>query len=96
MGAAIAVLFVLPWLDRTPTRSIRYRGILFKLALLVFAISFLALGYLGMQPATPEMTLLARIFSFLYFAFFAFLFVMSFVNPNWDSAKPVPERVTLS
>ncbi|OQW95699.1 MAG: cytochrome b [Beggiatoa sp. IS2] len=94
MGAAIAVLFVLPWLDRTPTRSIRYRGLLFKFALIVFAISFLALGYLGMQPATPELTLLARIFSFLYFAFFVFLFVMPFYNPNWDSAKPVPERVT--
>lgn len=94
MGAAIAVLFVLPWLDRTPTKSIRYRGLLFKLALVIFAISFLILAWLGTQPATPTLTKLAQLFTILYFLYFIFLGVMSFLNPNWDNAKPVPERVT--
>ncbi|OQW93143.1 MAG: cytochrome b [Beggiatoa sp. IS2] len=94
MGAAIAVLFVLPWLDRTPVKSIRYRGPVFKMALVIFAISFVALGYLGTQPATPILTQLARLFSLLYFGYFGFLFVMSYIKPNWDNAKPVPERVT--
>ncbi|WP_339340982.1 cytochrome bc complex cytochrome b subunit, partial [uncultured Psychrobacter sp.] len=51
MGAAIAVLFLIPWLDRSPVRSIRYKGILSKIALTVFAISFIVLGYLGATPA---------------------------------------------
>ncbi len=89
MGGAIAVLFVLPWLDRSPVKSIRYKGILFKLALFIFVISFLALGYLGTQPATPILTWYARIFSVLYFAFFIFMPIYS----KLDSTKPEPERV---
>jgi ubiquinol-cytochrome c reductase cytochrome b subunit len=96
MGAAIAVLFVLPWLDRTPVKSVRYRGPVFKIALTIFAISFIALGYLGTQPATPILTQLARLFSLIYFGYFGFLFFMSSIKPNWDNAKPVPERVTSS
>jgi len=90
MGAAIAVLFVLPWLDRSPVKSIRYRGGLFKLALAVFVVSFVALGYLGTQPATPVLTNFARLFSILYFAFFL---LMPFYS-RLDKTKPVPERVT--
>jgi len=96
MGAAIAVLFVLPWLDRTPVKSVRYRGPVFKIALIIFVISFVALGYLGTQPATPILTQLARLFSLIYFGYFGFLFFMSSIKPNWDNAKPVPERVTSS
>jgi len=90
MGAAIAVLFVLPWLDRSPVKSIRYRGGLFKLALAIFVVSFVALGYLGTQPATPVLTNFARLFSVLYFAFFL---LMPFYS-RLDKTKPVPERVT--
>jgi ubiquinol-cytochrome c reductase cytochrome b subunit len=90
MGASIVVLFLLPWLDRSPVKSIRYKGILYKLALLLFVISFLGLGYLGMQPATPEKTFFARIFSVIYFGFFI---LMPFYS-KWDKTKPVPERVT--
>ena len=70
MGGAIVVLFLIPWLDRSPVKSIRYRGPLFRIALTIFTTSFLALGYLGTQPATGLYTLLAQIFSVLYFAFF--------------------------
>ncbi|MFA7094886.1 MAG: cytochrome b N-terminal domain-containing protein [Gammaproteobacteria bacterium] len=90
MGGAIALLFVLPWLDRSPVKSIRYRGVLFKSALAVFTISFIGLAYLGTQPATPALTNLARVFAVLYFAFFLLMPIYS----KLDKTKPVPERVT--
>ncbi len=90
MGAAIFLLVLLPWLDRSPVKSIRYRGVLFKGPLAVFAVSFVALGYLGTQPPTPAMTLFARLFSSLYFAFFLLMPIYT----KLDKTKPVPERVT--
>ena len=90
MGGAIFVLFLLPWLDRSPVKSIRYRGSIYKIAIAVFVISFIALGYLGTQPATTTMTWFARGFSLLYFGFFAALLVI----PKFEKTKPVPDRVT--
>ncbi|OAD19221.1 cytochrome b/b6 domain-containing protein [Candidatus Thiomargarita nelsonii] len=90
MGAAIVVLFFLPWLDRSPVKSIRYKGWIFKSALALFVISFFGLGYLGMQPPTPTKTLFAQIFSLMYFAFFLLMPWYS----KWDETKPEPERVT--
>jgi ubiquinol-cytochrome c reductase cytochrome b subunit len=90
MGSAIFVLFLLPWLDRSPVKSIRYRGDIYKVAIGVFVVSFIALGYLGTQPATPLYTNLARLFSVLYFGFFASLLVI----PRFEKTKPVPDRVT--
>jgi ubiquinol-cytochrome c reductase cytochrome b subunit len=90
MGAAIVVLFFLPWLDRSPVKSIRYRGVLYKAVLAVFVITFVALGYLGTQPATPVHTLFARIFSVIYFLFFLLMPIYT----KLDKTKPEPERVT--
>ena len=90
MGLAIVVLFLVPWLDRSRVRSIRYKGWISKIALGVFAISFVVLGYLGLQPATPAYVMLARVFTFLYFAFFI---LMPFYS-RWDRTSPVPDRVT--
>jgi ubiquinol-cytochrome c reductase cytochrome b subunit len=90
MGGAIFVLFLLPWLDRSPVKSIRYRGGIYKFAIAIFVISFIALGYLGTQPATETMTWFARGFSLLYFGFFAALLVI----PRFEKTKPVPDRVT--
>ncbi|MDH3646357.1 MAG: cytochrome b N-terminal domain-containing protein [Gammaproteobacteria bacterium] len=90
MGMAIVMLFLLPWLDRSPVRSIRYKGLIFKIALTIFAISFVMLGYLGLQPATPTFVMFARVCTFLYFGFFIF---MPFYS-RWDKTKPVPDRVT--
>lgn len=90
MGGAIVLLFLLPWLDRSPVKSIRYRGWIWKLAVTLFAISFIALGYLGMQPVTATFTLLSRIFAAIYFLFFL---LMPFYT-KWDKTKPVPDRVT--
>ena len=90
MGAAIVVMFLLPWLDRSPVRSIRFKGLVFKLAIAIFVVSFIVLGYLGGQPATPLFTNLARIFSILYFMFFLLMPFYSRMGPT----KPVPDRVT--
>ena len=89
MGGAMILLFFLPWLDRSPVKSIRYRGWMFKTALTLFVISFIVLGYLGTQPATGVYTMLARIFTVIYFAFF---FLMP-IYTKLDKTKPVPERV---
>lgn len=90
MGAAIAILFVLPWLDRSPVKSIRYKGWISKLALALFVVSFVILGYLGATPVSPAKTLLAQVTTFIYFAFFILMPWYSKI----DKTKPVPERVT--
>jgi ubiquinol-cytochrome c reductase cytochrome b subunit len=96
MGAAQVLLFLLPWLDRSPVKSTRYRGPLWKIALTLFIISFIALGYLGTQPSADTTllvnnTILARIFSVIYFAFFILMPIYTSIDKN----KPVPERVTM-
>ncbi|HFQ13248.1 MAG TPA: cytochrome b, partial [Gammaproteobacteria bacterium] len=90
MGGAIVMLFLLPWLDKGKVKSIRYRGGIYKTALAIFVVSFIALGYLGTQPATPVLTNFARVFSVLYFAFFLLMPWYTAI----DKTKPVPERVT--
>ena len=90
MGAAIVVFFFLPWLDKSPVRSIRYRGWIYKLALTLFVISFIVLGYLGVQAPTPAKTLLAQVMTVVYFAFFL---AMPWYT-RLDKTKAVPERVT--
>lgn len=90
MGLAVALFLLLPWLDRSPTKSIRYRGNNYKIALTLFVISFLILGWLGLQVATPLYTWLARIFTVIYFLFF---FLMPFYT-RIDNDKTVPDRVT--
>ncbi len=90
MIGAIVILFFLPWLDRSPVKSIRYRGFPFKLLLAAFVVAFMILGYLGALPTTPGRTDLARICTTIYFAFF---FLLPFL-PLIETTKPVPERVT--
>jgi ubiquinol-cytochrome c reductase cytochrome b subunit len=90
MGAAIAVLFVLPWLDRSPVKSMRYKGWMSRVGLLVFCLSFLTLGVLGIVPPTPTRTVLAQLCTALYFACFI---LMPFYT-RIERTKPVPDRVT--
>ncbi len=90
MGAAIGVLFFLPWIDRSKVKSIRYRGWGYKGALGVFAISFIVLGVLGTLPAVGIYTTFARIFTFFYFGFFVYLYIYT----GSEKGKPVPERLT--
>jgi ubiquinol-cytochrome c reductase cytochrome b subunit len=86
--ALVAFLF-LPWLDRSPVKSMRYRGWISRTALALFAASFVALGYLGLQPAEGLYVVLARIFTGIYFAFFLLMPFYTRIDP----VKPVPERV---
>ena len=105
MGLSVVSFAFLPWLDRSPVKSIRYRGTLYKKWLAAFVVSFLILGYLGTEPSnvwgqfSPETlivggadraTVVARIFSLVYFSFFA---LMPWYTKK-DKTKPVPERVT--
>jgi len=90
MFLAIVALALLPWIDRGTVRSVRYRSSLHKWNLIIFCVSFIALGVLGVLPATPFYTLLARIFSFTYFGFFILLW---FYSKN-EKTKPLPVRLT--
>jgi len=90
MGLATMLFFALPWLDRSPVKSIRYRGTLYRSALTIFVVSFLILGYLGLLPPTPGRTAVAQVCTILYFLFF---FLMP-IYTKLDKTKPVPERVT--
>ncbi|MGL5220822.1 MAG: cytochrome b [Plesiomonas shigelloides] len=90
MGLSIAVLFLLPWIDRGKVRSFRYRSRFHTLNIGMFVISFIALGILGTLPATPLYTLLSQIFTLCYFMFFVLLFFYS----KSERTKPLPERVT--
>jgi len=90
MAASLVVLFFLPWLDRSKVLSIRYKSPIFKVALTLFVISFFILGYLGMKAPNEMRTLVARICTIYYFAFFVLMPWWS----QWGTTKPVPERVT--
>jgi ubiquinol-cytochrome c reductase cytochrome b subunit len=90
MGASIGLLFLLPWLDRCPVKSIRYRGFRWTVALGLFVISFIGLGYLGALPPSEGRTLAAQIFSVIYFGFFI---LMPLYTRN-EKTKPVPDRIT--
>lgn len=90
MGAAIAILFVLPWLDKSPVKSMRYKGTQSKIWLGVFVVSFLGLGYLGAVPSDPVKTMMSQILTITYFLFFL---LMPFYT-SMEKVKPVPDRVT--
>jgi len=90
MGAAIVLLFFMPWIDRCKVKSVRYRSSIYKANLAVFVVSFVVLGWLAMQPVTSTITLMSQIFSVLYFSFFIVLYITS----KNEETKPVPDRVT--
>ena len=90
MGASLLILFFLPWLDRSPVKSIRYRSPIYKWVLGVFVVSFVMLGWLGMEPVTPLNVFLARVFTVLYFAFFILMPWYTSIGKT----KEVPERLT--
>jgi ubiquinol-cytochrome c reductase cytochrome b subunit len=91
MFSAIAILFVLPWLDKSPVNSMRYKGWYSRVALLLFIVSFLILGVLGTQSVSPGKTLLAQIMTVVYFGYF---FLMPWYTRK-ERTFPVPERVTM-
>ena len=105
MGAATLIFFLLPWLDRSPVKSIRYKGPIFKVALVLFVVVFLVLGYLGTEPTTvwgqfgfdaffldtkDRATWVARLCTAGYFLFFVLMPWYTAI----DKCKPEPARVT--
>jgi len=106
MGLAVLIFFFVPWLDKSNVKSIRYKGALYKKWLTAFVLSFIVLGYLGTVPSnvwgqfssilpiiggTDIATVVARIFTVIYFAFFILMPIYS----KKDKTKPVPKRVTM-
>jgi len=89
MGGSILVLFLLPWLDRSPVKSMRYKGWLSRSALGIFVLSVIVLGYLGSRPPSPMGTLAAQISSVLYFLFFLTMPIYTAL----EKTKPVPQRI---
>ncbi len=91
MFGAIAILFAVPWLDRSKVNSVRYKGWITKTMLTMLVVCFIWLGKIGAGPGIdPVETQIGRVLTFLYFAFFITM-------PLWtkiDKTKPVPERVT--
>ena len=91
MAAAIAILYVLPWLDRSPVRSIRYKGAFSRVALLVLAAVFIILGYLGVKAPTEGRTILTQICTALYFSYFIGIYFWTKI----EKTKPEPDRITM-
>lgn len=90
MGVSVLILAGMPWLDLSPVKSIRYRPDWHKIVYITFGITFLILGYLGVQAPTAIGTLVSQICTFIYFGFFMLM-------PWWSRMgefKPVPSRVT--
>ncbi len=90
MGGAVMILFGLPWFDKSPVKSIRYRPSWNKILYGIFVIIFVILGYLGIQPPTVVGTLMSQAGTLFYFGFFLLM-------PWWSRLgefKPVPDRVT--
>ncbi len=92
MGVAVMIFIPLPWLDRSPVKSIRYKGPMFKSAVAVFVIAFVVLGYFGTQPVTDIGTLISQACTALYFLFFL---LMPWYT-TLDKCRPEPQRVTCS
>ena len=90
MAGAIVIPAALPWLDKSPVKSMRYKGTISKVMLALLVVSFVVLGYLGVKSPTPERTLVAQIGTLFYFAYFVLMPWYTRV----EKTKPEPERVT--
>ena len=89
MAAAVAILFVVPWLDRSKVASIRYKGILSKIAIVLFIVSFVTLGYLGTVTVTETGKIMSVICTLMYFAFFLLMPIYTSIEKTYE----VPDRL---
>ena len=89
MAAAVAILFVVPWLDRSNVASIRYKGILSKIAIVLFVVSFVTLGYLGTVTVTEVGKIMSVICTVMYFAFFLLMPIYTSIEKTYE----VPDRL---
>ena len=92
MGGAVMILFFLPWLDKSPVKSIRYRPSWHMWVYGVFVIDFVVLGYLGTQPPSPTGERISQLGALFYFGFFLLM-------PWWSAKgtfKTPPDRITVT
>ena len=89
MASAVAILFVVPWLDRSKAASIRYKGPLSKIAMVLFVMSVVLLAWLGTVPVTELRKTLSVIGTIVYFAFFLLMPIYTSI----EKSKPVPDRL---
>ena len=89
MAAAVAIIFIVPWLDRSNVASIRYKGILSKIAIIMFVVSFITLGYLGTVTVTETGKIMSIICTVMYFAFFLLMPIYTSIEKTHE----VPERL---
>lgn len=90
MVAAILMPAMLPWLDKSPVKSMRYKGWLSKAMLALLVASFFVLGYLGTIHTTALTTGMAQICTAVYFAYFLLMPWYTRVGKT----KTPPERLT--
>ncbi len=99
MFGAVLLIFFLPWLDRSPVRSIRYKGLLSKISLAIFTGAFLILSWLGTEAPSDAKTFTAKVCTVLYYAYFATLWLIPWAAARWPAVaryerlKPEPDRV---
>ncbi len=90
MFGAIAILFILPWLDRSPVRSARFRPV-FRIFFWLLFIDAIALGYLGGKPAEGIYVTLSRVATAWYFLHFLVILPMLSV---FENTKPLPKSIS--
>lgn len=90
MKASVLILFFLPWLDKSPVRSMRYKGLLSRMALTAFVVSFLILTFLGTSTMTPVTQWLARLLVLIYFGYFILMPLYTTI----EVCQQPPERLS--
>ena len=89
MFASILVLFILPWLDTSKVRSMRYRPVA-RLWFFLLVIACIGLGYLGGKPAEGVYVMWAQIFTAYYFGFFLLILPLLGIM---ETPKPMPRSI---
>ena len=92
MGAAIGILFILPWLDTSKVRSATFRP-LYKQFYWIFLVNCIVLGYLGSQNPEGLFLVASRICTAYYFIHFLVVFPLLGLI---EKPKPLPESITKS
>ena len=93
MFSSILILFVLPWLDTSRVRSMRYRPMA-KLWFAIFVVDCLFLGWLGGQPAEGIYVTLAQLATAYYFAFFLVILpILGVIETPLETPKSIADSV---